>query len=141
MKPSTHIISIAERAREKGLRMTPQRVVIANVIDASEDHPDAEEICIRAKEHDAKISLATIYRTLKQFEDEGILDRLDFGDGRARFEDAKRAHHDHLLDMDTGEVIEFVDPEVEALQEKIAKRLGFELIGHKFELYGKKIKS
>ena len=133
-------ISIETRAREKGLRMTPQRVMIAQVIDAAEDHPDAEEIRTRAQAHDAKISLATIYRTLKQFEDEGILERLDFGDGRARFEDAKRAHHDHLLDMDTGEVIEFVDPEIEALQEEIAKKLGYELIGHKFELYGRKIK-
>ncbi len=140
MNSTIKTTTIADRAREKGLRMTPQRVVIASVIDASSDHPDAEKIRIRAQEHDAKISLATIYRTLKQFEDEGILERLDFGDGRARFEDAKRAHHDHLLDIDSGEVIEFVDPEVEALQEKIAARLGFELIGHKFELYGKKIK-
>ena len=133
-------ISIADRAREKGLRMTPQRVLIANIIDAADDHPNAEEIYARAGENASEISLATVYRTLKQFAEIGILERLDFGDGRARFEDARRAHHDLLLDMETGEVIEFVDPEIEALQEKIAKLLGFELIGHKFELYGRKIK-
>ena len=120
--------------------MTPQRVAIADIIDAADDHPNAEEIYMRAANYDANISLATVYRTLKQFEENGILERLDFGDGRARFEDAKRAHHDHLLDLDSGEVIEFVDPEIEALQEKIAKRLGYELIGHKFELYGRKLK-
>lgn len=132
--------TIADRARDKGIRMTPQRVMIAGIIDAAEDHPNAEEIYARAGANTSGISLATVYRTLKSFADEGILERHDFGDGRARFEDAKRAHHDHLLDIETGEVIEFVDPEIERLQAEIAKRLGYELIGHKFELLGRKIK-
>ena len=94
----------------------------------------------RANARDARISLATVYRTVKLFEEAGILDRLEFGDGRARFEDSQRAHHDHLIDMDTGEVIEFVDPEIEALQDKIARRLGYKLEGHRLELLGRKIR-
>ncbi len=132
--------SIEARARKQGLRMTPQRIAIAAIIDAADDHPNADEIYARVSQQNPKISIATVYRTLKQFKENGILDSLDFGDGRARFEDAKRAHHDHLLDIDTGEVIEFVDAEVERLQEKIAQKFGYELIGHKFELYGRKIK-
>ncbi len=132
--------SLTDRARAKGLRMTDQRILIAEIVEASSNHPDAEEIYALASGRDAKISLATVYRTLRQFEQVGILDRLDFGDGRARFEDARRAHHDHLLDIDTGEVIEFVDEEIEALQEKIARKLGYELAGHRLELFGHKKK-
>ncbi len=120
--------------------MTGQRRVIAQVLDDARDHPDAEEIYARAALIDAGISLATVYRTVKLFEELGILDRLEFGDGRARYEDADRDHHDHLFDMKSGEVIEFADPEIEALQEKIAKRLGYELKGHRMELYGVPIK-
>ena len=97
---------------------------------------DVEELYARASALDAGISIATVYRTVKLFEEAGILERLEFGDGRARYEDAEREHHDHLIDMNTGEVIEFVDPEIEALQEKIAKKLGYQLKGHKLELYG-----
>ena len=116
--------------------MTGQRRVIAQVLQDSDDHPDVEELYARASALDAGISLATVYRTVKLFEEAGILDRLEFGDGRARYEDADRDHHDHLIDLSTGEVIEFCDPEIEALQEKIAAKLGFELRGHKLELYG-----
>ncbi len=131
--------TILERCEAKGLRMTGQRRVIAQVLQDSEDHPDVEELYARATALDPKISLATVYRTVKLFDEVGILDRVEFGDGRARYEDAEREHHDHLIDMATGEVIEFVDPEIEALQEKIARRLGFRLKGHKLELYGVKL--
>ena len=116
--------------------MTEQRRVIAQVLQDSADHPDVEELYARASAVDPKISLATVYRTVKLFEETGILERLEFGDGRARYEDAEREHHDHLIDITTGAVIEFVDPDIEALQEKIAAKLGYELRGHKLELYG-----
>lgn len=119
-----------------GLRMTGQRRVIASVLEVSDDHPDVEALYARATEVDPKISIATVYRTVKLFEEAGILDRLEFGDGRSRYEDAEREHHDHLIDLQSGEVIEFVDPEIEALQEKIAEKLGYTLRGHKLELYG-----
>ncbi|MFC3615810.1 Fur family transcriptional regulator [Lutimaribacter marinistellae] len=128
--------TIQDRCEAKGLRMTGQRRVIAQVLEESEDHPDVEELYARASARDPKISLATVYRTVKLFEEAGILERVDFGDGRARYEDAERDHHDHLIDLTSGEVIEFVDPEIEALQEKIAAKLGYELRGHKLELYG-----
>ncbi len=128
--------SIIERCEAKGLRMTEQRRVIARVLEESDDHPDAEVLYARACAVDPKISLATVYRTVKLFDEAGILDKLEFGDGRARYEDAERAHHDHLIDLTTGEVIEFVDPEIEALQDKIAKRLGYRLKGHRLELFG-----
>ena len=128
--------TIIERCEARGLRMTEQRRVIAQVLDASNDHPDAEELHARASRIDPNVSLATVYRTVKFFEEEGILEKVEFGDGRARYEDAEREHHDHLIDMDTGAVIEFVDPEIEVLQEKIAKRLGYRLVGHRMELYG-----
>ncbi|GGH19593.1 manganese uptake regulator, Fur family [Cribrihabitans marinus] len=128
--------SIIARCEAKGLRMTGQRRVIAQVLQDSADHPDVEELYSRATAIDSGISIATVYRTVKLFEEAGILERLEFGDGRARYEDAERDHHDHLIDMQTGEVIEFVDPEIEALQERIAARLGYELRGHKLELYG-----
>lgn len=132
--------TITSRCEQKGLRMTGQRRTIAGVLDRARDHPDVEELHARAAAADPRISLATVYRTVKLFEESGILERVDFGDGRARYESAARDHHDHLIDMDTGDVIEFVDPEIEALQERIAARLGYRLTGHRMELYGRPIK-
>ena len=131
---------IMQRLQAQGVRLTDQRRTIAAVLDDADDHPDVEELHARANARDSRISLATVYRTVKLFEETGILDRLEFGDGRARFEDSQRDHHDHLIDMDTGEVIEFIDPEIEALQEKIARRLGYRLEGHRLELLGRKIR-
>ena len=128
--------TIIDRCEAKGLRITVQRRVIAQVLEDSSDHPDVEELYARASAVDSGISLATVYRTVKLFEESGILERLEFGDGRARYEDATREHHDHLIDVQTGDVIEFVDPEIEALQEKIAAKLGYDLRGHRLELYG-----
>jgi len=128
--------TIIERCEAKGLRITGQRRIIADVLQESDDHPDVEELYSRAAAQDDNISIATVYRTVKLFEESGILEKVEFGDGRARYEDAEREHHDHLIDMNSGEVIEFVDPEIEALQEKIAERLGYRLKGHKLELYG-----
>lgn len=128
--------TIIARCEAKGLRMTGQRRTIAQVLQQSDDHPDVEELYARASKVDSGISIATVYRTVKLFEEAGILERLEFGDGRARYEDAERDHHDHLIDMQSGEVIEFVDPEIEALQEKIAAKLGYKLKGHRLELYG-----
>jgi len=133
--------SILERCEQKGLRLTEQRRVVAAVLEAADDHPDVEELYARAAKLDSDISLATVYRTVKLFEESGILERHEFGDGRARYEDARREHHDHLIDLQTGEVIEFVDKDIEALQEKIAQKLGYELRGHKLELYGIRKKS
>lgn len=132
--------TIIERCEAKGLRMTEQRRVIAGVLQDSDDHPDVEELYARASAVDPRISIATVYRTVKLFEEAGILDKLEFGDGRARYEDAEREHHDHLIDMNSGEVIEFVDPDIEALQEKIARKLGYQLKGHRLELYGVPLK-
>jgi Fur family ferric uptake transcriptional regulator len=132
--------TIIKRCEAMGLRMTGQRRIIAQVIEDSDDHPDVEELFARASALDAGISIATVYRTVKLFEEAGILDKLEFGDGRARYEDAERDHHDHLIDMNSGEVIEFVDAEIEELQERIAKKLGYELRGHRLELYGVPIK-
>jgi Fur family ferric uptake transcriptional regulator len=131
---------IIARCEAKGLRMTDQRRVVARVIGAAEDHPDVEELYTRASAIDPRISIATVYRSVKLFEEAGILERLEFGDGRARYEDAERDHHDHLIDMNSGEVIEFVDPEIEELQERIAARLGYRLKGHRLELYGVPVK-
>ena len=128
--------TIIARCEAKGLRMTEQRRTIAAVLQESADHPDVEDLYARASARDSGISLATVYRTVKLFEEAGILDKLEFGDGRARYEDAERDHHDHLIDINSGEVIEFVDPDIEALQEKIAEKLGYRLMGHKLELYG-----
>jgi Fur family ferric uptake transcriptional regulator len=131
---------IIARCEAKGLRMTGQRRVVARVIGNSEDHPDVEELHARAITVDPRISIATVYRTVKLFEEAGILERLEFGDGRARYEDAERDHHDHLIDVHSGDVIEFVDPEIEALQERIAARLGYKLVGHRLELLGTPLK-
>ncbi|MEO8245252.1 MAG: Fur family transcriptional regulator [bacterium] len=128
--------NIIARIAALGLRMTDQRRVVARVIDEAEDHPDVEEVYARASKVDPKISLATVYRTVRLLEESGILEKHVFGDGRARYEDAERDHHDHLIDVNTGQVIEFLDPEIEALQERIAARLGYRLIGHRLELLG-----
>lgn len=127
--------TILQRLEAQGFRVTGQRRVIAEVLSEATDHPDVEQLHARAAARDPKISIATVYRTVKLLEEAGLLDKLEFGDGRARYEDADREHHDHLIDLNTGEVIEFVDPEIEALQEKIAGRLGYRLKGHKLELY------
>jgi Fur family transcriptional regulator, ferric uptake regulator len=121
---------------KKGLRMTEQRRVIARVLSESKDHPDVEELHRRATAIDRGISIATVYRTVRLFEESGILERHDFRDGRSRYEEATDDHHDHLIDMKTGKVVEFVDPEIERLQAEIARRLGYKLIDHRLELYG-----
>jgi Fur family transcriptional regulator, ferric uptake regulator len=132
--------TIIERCEAQGLRLTEQRRTIAQVLEDADDHPDVEELYARASAVDPRISLATVYRTVKLFEESGILEKLDFRDGRARYEDADRDHHDHLIDLHSGEVIEFVDEEIEALQDKIARKLGYELKGHRMELYGVRLK-
>ena len=137
--------TILDRCEAQGLRLTEQRRIIARVLEASDDHPDVEELHARAARVDPGISVATVYRTVKLFEESGILDRHEFlgatVGGRARYEPADRDHHDHLIDISTGEVIEFVDAEIEALQERIAQRLGYDLKGHRLELYGLRRKS
>lgn len=121
---------------EKNMRMTEQRRVIARVLSTAHDHPDVEELHRRAHAVDPHISIATVYRTVRLFEEAGIIDRLDFRDGRSRYEEHTDEHHDHLIDMKTGAVIEFVDEEIEALQVAIAKKLGYKLVDHRLELYG-----
>ena len=125
---------------EQGLRMTGQRRVIARVLSSAKDHPDVEEVYQRANEIDRRISLSTVYRTLKLFAEKGILERHDFGHRRGRYEAASREHHDHLIDVDSGRVIEFRSEAIEALQDKIARELGFKLVGHRLELYGVRTK-
>lgn len=131
---------VEDKCAERGLRMTDQRRVIAKVLSESDDHPDAEELYNRAAAVDPKISLATVYRTVRLFSDAGIIETHDFRDGRARYETADEDHHDHLIDVVTGDVIEFMDKEIEELQERIAQKLGYELVDHRLELYGRKIK-
>ena len=128
--------SIIKRCETKGLRMTDQRRTIAKLLESTNDHPDVEELHKRVNQVDQSISLATVYRTVKLFEESGILEKLEFGDGRARYEDADREHHDHLINIQNGKVIEFFDSDIELLQEKIANKLGYRLLGHKLELYG-----
>lgn len=125
---------------EKGLRMTEQRRIIARVLSAAEDHPDAEELHRRANELDNSISLATVYRTVKLFEESGIIERHEFRDGRARFEEVPSEHHDHLIDVRSGDVVEFHSDEIERLQVEIAERLGYKLVDHRLELYGVPLK-
>jgi Fur family ferric uptake transcriptional regulator len=127
---------IEQLCAARGLRMTDQRRVVARVLSASQDHPDVEELYRRAHELDPHISIATVYRTVRLFEEAGVVERHDFGDGRSRYEEAGEDHHDHLIDMKTGRVIEFFDAEIEELKARIAERLGYRLIGHKLELYG-----
>ena len=123
----------------KGIKLTHQRRVIAKVLSKSEDHPDANLVFKRSSKIDSNISMATVYRTMKLFEDTSIVVVRDFGDGRSRYEIYSNEHHDHLIDTDSGEVIEFVNDQIEELQHKVAKELGYELTGHRLELYGKKI--
>ncbi|MBO6825677.1 MAG: transcriptional repressor [Sneathiella sp.] len=125
---------------EKGLRMTGQRRVIAQVLSDSKDHPDVELVYKRAADLDDTISISTVYRTVRMFEENGILERHDFGDGRARYEEVSDEHHDHLINVETGQVIEFTNADIEELQRVIAEKLGFELIDHRLELYGRPIK-
>lgn len=132
--------TILSRCEAHGLRMTDQRRVIVAVLESATDHPDVEELYNRASAVDPGISLATVYRTVKLFDETGILEKHEFGDGRARYEASDREHHDHLIDMNSGDVIEFVDPDIEALQEKIAAKLGYRLMGHRLELYGVPLK-
>ncbi len=120
--------------------MTEQRRVIAKVLSDSDDHPDVEQLYQRASKIDSRISIATVYRTVKLFEEANILDRHDFGDGRARYEERPEEHHDHLIDMNSGEVIEFRDDEIERLQAYVAETLGYKLVGHRLELYGVRLK-
>jgi len=120
----------------KGMRMTDQRRVIARVLSEADDHPDVEEVYRRATEIDSNISIATVYRTVRLFEEAGILERHDFRDGRSRYEPVPEEHHDHLIDLDSGEVVEFHNEEIEKLQQEIARKLGFKLVDHRLELYG-----
>ena len=129
-------IDIEALCAQRGLRITEQRKVIAKVLSEAVDHPDVESLHERAVAIDPKISIATVYRTVRLFEEAGILDKHDFGDGRSRYEPAPEAHHDHLIDVESGTVIEFVDPELEALQRQIAQKLGYRLVDHRMELYG-----
>ena len=127
---------IEELCQEQGMKMTGQRRVIARVLSDASDHPDVEELHRRASAIDTNISIATVYRTVRLFEEAGILERLDFGDGRARYEEAGGDHHDHLIDVNSGKVIEFHNDAIEVLQVQIAKELGYKLVGHKLELFG-----
>lgn len=131
--PKSHLERVCA---EKGMRMTGQRRLIARILSEASDHPDVEEVHRRASALDSRISLSTVYRTVRLFEEAGILERHEFGDGRARYERAPREHHDHLIDVDTGTVIEFRNEQIESLQEAIAEELGYRLIDHRLELYG-----
>jgi Fur family ferric uptake transcriptional regulator len=131
---------LEELCVERGMRMTDQRRVIARVLSESDDHPDVEEVYRRSSRVDSRISIATVYRTVRMFEEAGIIERHDFGDGRARYEEVSESHHDHLIDVQTGKVIEFSNDEIEELQRRIAKELGYELVDHRLELYGKAVK-
>jgi Fur family ferric uptake transcriptional regulator len=126
---------LEELCTEKGLKMTGQRKVIAQTISEAHDHPDVEEIYLRASKKDSKISIATVYRTVRMFEEAGIIEKHDFGDGRARYEESSHEHHDHLIDIRSGKVIEFHNDEIERIQEIIAKELGYKLVDHRLELY------
>lgn len=129
-------MSLEKRCTEKGLRMTGQRRVIAKVLEDAQDHPDVEDLYSRASKIDSHISIATVYRTVKLLEETGMLERHEFRDGRARYEIVPENHHDHLIDLKTGNVIEFANEEIERLQEKIAHELGYKLVDHRLELYG-----
>lgn len=131
---------IEKACQDKGMRMTEQRRVIAQVIAESDDHPDVEEMHRRAAAVDDRISIATVYRTVRLFEDSGILERVDFRDGRARYEEASNEHHDHLIDLQSGQIIEFHNEKIEQLQELVARELGYRLVDHRLELYAVKLK-
>ena len=127
---------IEQLCEEKGLKLTEQRRIIARVLSEAEDHPDVDQLYRRATSIDPRISIATVYRTVRLFEEANILTKHDFGDGRARYEEVPSEHHDHLIDIRSGRVIEFHDPEIEKLQEKIANKLGYRLVDHRLELFG-----
>ena len=132
--------TIETKCKAKGVRLTDQRKIIAQVMSNSNDHPDVDELHKRVNIIDKKISIATVYRTVKLFEESGIVEKHDFKGGKARYEEAPDEHHDHLIDINSGEIIEFVDKDIEILQNKMAKKLGYKLVDHKLELYGSKIK-
>ena len=136
MATSTMLSRLENLCIKRGMKMTGQRRVIARVLSDADDHPDVEELYKRSSQVDNNISIATVYRTVRLFEEAGLLDRHDFGDGRARYEEASSEHHDHLIDVKSGKVIEFHDEEIENLQHKIASKLGYKLVGHRMELYG-----
>ncbi len=135
MPESATIDRIEKRCVEKGMRMTDQRRVVARVLSQASDHPDVEELYNRAAAVDPHISLATVYRTVRLFEEAGVVERHDFGDGRSRYEQAGDDHHDHLINIKTGQVVEFFDEEIEKMKEALARKLGYKLVGHKLELY------
>jgi Fur family ferric uptake transcriptional regulator len=141
VKIATRESRLERLCAERGMRMTGQRRVIAQVLSEADDHPDVEELHRRAAARDSRISLSTVYRTVRLLEEAGILERHEFGDGRARYEPAGHDHHDHLINTATGEVIEFKNEEIERLQERVARELGFRLIGHRLELFGKPLKN
>ena len=136
MATNTTLSRLENLCIKRGMKMTGQRRVIARVLSDADDHPDVEELYKRSSQVDNNISIATVYRTVRLFEEAGLLDRHDFGDGRARYEEASSEHHDHLIDVKSGKVIEFHDEEIENLQHKIASKLGYKLVGHRMELYG-----
>ena len=133
--------SIVQKCIVKGVKLTDQRRIIAKIMSESEDHPDVDELYKRVSKIDSKISIATVYRTVKLFEESGILAKHEFKGGKARYEELSESHHDHLIDLKTGEIIEFVDEDIEKLQNKVAEKYGYELVDHKLELYGIKKKS
>jgi len=133
--------TIEQKCISKGVKLTDQRKIIAKVMSVSSDHPDVDELYKRVSKIDAKISIATVYRTVKLFEEAGIIAKHDFKGGKARYEEISESHHDHLIDIKTGEIIEFVDEEIEKLQKKVAEKYGYDLVDHKLELYGIKKKS
>tara|TARA_B100002049_G_C15752052_1_gene238980 strand:+ start:57 stop:467 length:411 start_codon:yes stop_codon:yes gene_type:complete len=133
--------SIVQKCLSKGVKLTDQRKIIAKVMSQSKDHPDVDELYKRVSKIDPKISIATVYRTVKLFEEEGIVAKHDFKGKKARYEELSESHHDHLIDVKTGEIVEFVDEEIEVLQKKVAEKLGYNLIDHKLELYGIKKKT
>jgi Fur family ferric uptake transcriptional regulator len=136
LEPQATVDRIEKLCLDQGMRMTDQRRVVARILSEAQDHPDVEELYRRSALVDPNISIATVYRTVRLFEEAGIIARHDFRDGRSRYEEATDEHHDHLIDMKTGEVIEFIDEEIERLQALIARRLGYRLVDHRLELYG-----
>ena len=133
--------TIEQKCISKGVKLTDQRKIIAKIMSVSTDHPDVDELYKRVSKIDAKISIATVYRTVKLFEEAGIIAKHDFKGGKARYEELSESHHDHLIDIKTGKIIEFVDEEIEKLQKKVAEKYGYDLVDHKLELYGVKKKS
>ena len=133
--------TIEQKCIDKGVKLTDQRRIIAKVMGESQDHPDVDELYNRVSKIDSKISIATVYRTVKLFEEAGIVAKHDFKGGKARYEQLNESHHDHLIDIKTGEIIEFVDDEIEKLQQKVAEKYGYKLVDHKLELYGIKKKN